>query len=368
MFWEDLREFPNFVLIQPNDRHDEFEYTRDLLNRIDISSQFIFMVDTNWIPQLGFPYSFLQKYQLHAQKNNLTFKVLFLNLGEGVYYENFKSHIAQLKLKYNVPNENIIIFSLAIPYKTYPVKHAITYRATCREDILPSSRADIIPTHHFVSLSRVPRKQRILANVEILQRGLNQYGNMSICSMVQSIDNDRIKTFTNIIPEELRDKFPTYLDGPTDESSKLDWFYTVDPRITHAAIHVVMETSYEYPDPWGTQIAMISEKSMKPLAWGQLPLFVCYGGQVNKLRELGFDLFDDFVDHSYDNELDPDKRIISVVNELERLCKSKTVADLQQYKQANIHRFTENRQKTLDFFQNEKWQYSFCNLKAALEN
>lgn len=366
-FWEDLRKFPNFVMIQPNERYDEFDYIRDLLNRIEISDKFIFIVDTNWIKRIGFPFLLLEKYIDHAKNKNLKLKIVLLNLGEGHDFYKFENEILQLNVKYLIDNNDIITFTLAIPDDNYPIKHAISYRATCREDILPSSNVDIIPTHHFISLTRMPRLHRLLANVEILKRNLDSYGFYSIFSMAETINNGRILKYVDLIPEIYRNKFPTYLDGNTKNGLTNDWFYTTDSRITHAAIHLVQETSYEFTeDEWGTPVSMISEKSMKPLAWGQLPLFLCFKNQVQKIRELGFDVFDDIIDHSYDNVDDPNLRIQMVIDELEKLCNLYTVADLQQYKQANMHRFIKNRQKTLEFFQNEKWEYSLPNLKKAL--
>jgi hypothetical protein len=51
----------------------------------------------------------------------------------------------------------------------------------------------------------------------------------------------------------------------------------------------------------------------------QIPLFIAAPGYVNQLRVLGFDVFDDIVDHSYDKEDYIFKRCDLVFNELKRL-------------------------------------------------
>lgn len=63
----------------------------------------------------------------------------------------------------------------------------------------------------------------------------------------------------------------------------------------------------------------MTEKSVKAFRLHQLPLFVTAGGYVEELRKLGFDLYDDIINHSYDLEKDPTKRINMVVEELYRL-------------------------------------------------
>ena len=47
-----------------------------------------------------------------------------------------------------------------------------------------------------------------------------------------------------------------------------------------------------------------TEKCMKPFYNLQFPIILGYDGIVDKLRKLGFDMFDDIIDHSYDNSHD----------------------------------------------------------------
>jgi hypothetical protein len=62
-----------------------------------------------------------------------------------------------------------------------------------------------------------------------------------------------------------------------------------------------------------------TEKVWKPFKTHQIPILSSLPGSVQKLRELGFDLFDDFVDHSYDKESDHRKRFELAFKELQRL-------------------------------------------------
>jgi hypothetical protein len=73
---------------------------------------------------------------------------------------------------------------------------------------------------------------------------------------------------------------------------RLSWLYD------HAWINIVTETQYtESP-------GIISEKTIFALLSRQIPIIIGYRGMVEHCRQLGFDMFDDIVDHSYDNEDD----------------------------------------------------------------
>jgi hypothetical protein len=47
----------------------------------------------------------------------------------------------------------------------------------------------------------------------------------------------------------------------------------------------------------------LTEKTFKAFAWHQIPIFVATSGHVQVVRELGFDMFDDILDHSYNKSV-----------------------------------------------------------------
>ena len=64
----------------------------------------------------------------------------------------------------------------------------------------------------------------------------------------------------------------------------------------------------------------LSEKSFKPFACGQP--FVMWGdvNTVQALREHGYDVYDDWINHDYDSISDPAERLEAVIKEVKRLC------------------------------------------------
>lgn len=83
----------------------------------------------------------------------------------------------------------------------------------------------------------------------------------------------------------------------------------------------------------------LTEKSLKPFLFYQLPIFITYTHNLKCLRELGFDLFDDILDNSYDVIEDPKLRIDTALSNLDKL---KNI-NLELYFKENSLRFIHNR-------------------------
>jgi hypothetical protein len=100
----------------------------------------------------------------------------------------------------------------------------------------------------------------------------------------------------------------------------------------------------------------ISEKSLKPFAFYQLPIFMSSFGHVAELEKYyGFDVYRDFINHSYDLEIDPIKRLFMIFDEVKRLS---TIKDkvIDFYKK-NTDRLLSNRKIIKDIF-NSNIDYS----------
>jgi len=94
----------------------------------------------------------------------------------------------------------------------------------------------------------------------------------------------------------------------------------------------------------GTNGILITEKSVKPFIYQQLPLFLAKYGTVDYLRKYEFDMFDDIIDHSYDSEIYLHKRTDMILNELIKLSK----INLTQFFIENESRFKRNYDIYLD--------------------
>ncbi len=89
---------------------------------------------------------------------------------------------------------------------------------------------------------------------------------------------------------------------------------------------------------------LITEKSIKPFIYQQLPLYLAKYGTVDYLRKYGFDMFDEIIDHSYDSEILINKRTDMILDELIKLSKM----DLHTFFIENEDRFSKNYYIYLD--------------------
>jgi len=62
-----------------------------------------------------------------------------------------------------------------------------------------------------------------------------------------------------------------------------------------------------------------SEKSIKPFLTETMAIFVAGAGTVQLLRQAGLDVFDDIIDHSYDNQQDPTARMSQIHSLLDQM-------------------------------------------------
>jgi len=109
---------------------------------------------------------------------------------------------------------------------------------------------------------------------------------------------------------------------------------------TNSYINIITETYFDFPE------IHITEKSFRSFYFMQLPIFVATYEHVLHLRKrFGFDMFDDLIDHSYDLEKDPLKRMKMVLEEIKRLNDNKNLV-IDFYKK-NKNRF----EKNLDLFE-----------------
>jgi hypothetical protein len=77
-----------------------------------------------------------------------------------------------------------------------------------------------------------------------------------------------------------------------------------------APVNIVTETQYDPPT------GIITEKTLLAMAAQQIPIVIGHRGIVDQCRRMGFDMFDDLVDNSYDQL--PNKSRVEEALELNR--------------------------------------------------
>ena len=97
-----------------------------------------------------------------------------------------------------------------------------------------------------------------------------------------------------------------------------------------------------------TENTFVSEKTWKPIFSGQLFLILGPVGIVDYLRSIGVDVFDDIINHSYDQESNLEKKIDTLMESITKLL----AQDLDQVWADTYHR----RQKNLDLVYSPEFQ------------
>lgn len=171
---------------------------------------------------------------------------------------------------------------------------------------------------HFIALARRPSKPRVLFIKQLLDEGFGSVLRASCGSRIGAgtyykrrpiiitnpkTNNKTSQTTPDTTIEEFNDndgsklfspyKWPMYLDGEVEDSIAVS---TINPIFYTNAINVICETM-----ELDNQPINLSEKTFKAFAWHQIPLWHASPGTVQLVRDLGFDVFDDIIDHSYDS-------------------------------------------------------------------
>jgi hypothetical protein len=131
--------------------------------------------------------------------------------------------------------------------------------------------------------------------------------------------------------------------------------YKLNPY-ENSYIHIVNESYYE-----DKEAILLSEKSIIPLYFSQLPIYLASYNHLKYFREkYDFDLFDDLINHDYDNEPDNYLRMQKLLFEIKRLNDNKEY--VIEYCKQNQHRFTQNKQRVIEIVKTFKDSINLKNI------
>lgn len=187
----------------------------------------------------------------------------------------------------------------------------------------------------YCSLNRLidHRHERIslvhsLYKANLLKDGLVSLGTGHSSSYVKKYIEDH----GYILEKEFLSILPIKVDSLTINSETPYWDNKTSDSypVKDALFGIVTESastkevqSKKYPlvqyGGGGWSRIFLTEKTVKTFYNYQIPIFLTLPGYVEFLRKYNFDLFDDIVDHSYDNLIHIDDRIDFIVKEIKRL-------------------------------------------------
>lgn len=231
----------------------------------------------------------------------------------------------------------------------------ITNQASVYPSLQPVLDKNFDSQQAFISLNRNRRDHRLVTLSYLLGKGYEQSG--QITYLGQQIDVQRFDNLLDCIPWEFEERHDSarsaMLDGYTKFYNNQTFLvddYNIYTEITNdnvtnfdlslrskyqnSFVEIVSESSFSAPG------FMITEKTLNSVYGCNFPILLSGVGAVEHLRQVGFDLFDDIVDHSYDLIANPFDRIIAAIDLNHRLLVD---ADhVKQQWQINRHRFENN--------------------------
>lgn len=315
--------------------------------------------------------------------NNENFKIIFLELNESdfddiveiidkrlkkenlnpkrVYYINANHKLENLKNK------------ISSDINIYTINHgqyANCQRLSLTDVTFESDKEFLFMVHnralksHRLGILCLLKKYNILDNIDWSLLRAYQIKNLITSNglMVDWFFGDVFSEETN---ESLKNEVD-YFSNFEIKKSKYESDYNFDEgghRYDHndsykvktysnSYINITTETNFISP-----YIIHITEKTFTPFNFYQIPIFVATYQHVKYLKDMyGFDMFDDLVNHSYDNEIDNGKRLFMIADEIRRLNENPQV--VRDFYKNNENRFIKNRNIIYEIL-NDKRDYNF---------
>jgi len=161
------------------------------------------------------------------------------------------------------------------------------------------------PKKHFLCLMRRARVDRILVINQLAKYDWWENRNVLDLSFGPYGEDDQyiLGNYTKYLTPGLEEKLPIKWDTYPVTDNKQHVFLPTSS--INQLVNIVVETLV-INDGLLYNPLFITEKSVKPFYYYQMPIYIGQRGLVSELRELGYDLFDDYFENHYYDEIKSD--------------------------------------------------------------
>lgn len=281
--------------------------------------------------------------------------------------------------------ENLNLFGVEIiPWGGDIVNQHDLYRSTSA--VLEK---DFSSTKHVVSFNRSLRPHRVILLSLMFYYGIEQHANISMLNLptcstlsqqILDFNNNGFPSVTNTdLLNILEQGYQQLVNNNTlviDDASIYRFGNRIKENDTYGNFELRLKPRYQYSfvelvSENGCQFHRrefnLTEKTLQSFYGCNFPILIANPGTVAFLKHMGFDMFDDVVNHDYDLEIDPFRRIHRAIIDNQQLLTDGALAK-QQWLNCR-HRFENNvnrarsiydwySTRTLTLFDQIVWQHS----------
>jgi hypothetical protein len=149
--------------------------------------------------------------------------------------------------------------------------------------------------------------------------------------------NDQLITERGLLEHSVyNDVKDELIQGNADDTRFSAKFYK------NFALDIVTESVLNYPYPFTT------EKTYRPIIEKRMFIILNSAGTLRVLQQQGFKTFNDIIDESYDDILDPELRVLAVAEQVRKFC-ALDLEYIKQYYKDNADKFEHNYQNLIDY-------------------
>lgn len=119
--------------------------------------------------------------------------------------------------------------------------------------------------------------------------------------------------------EEVKTIPPMFLDTTELHINRAESTTDTNEYYAHSYFSIISETTY-FTREWYHSARFLSEKAFKPIAMKHPFILVSVPNSLEIYKIMGYKTFSSIIDERYDKELDDGKRMLMILEEIERLC------------------------------------------------
>jgi len=362
---------------------DEIYGLRNRIYELTDDDEIVWLFSSNNIPQGGAYINNNIEYFRNVFKkisNKPNIKVVFSNIYEGLYMNDFYSVIVELKKEFRLKKYQVIVITpnfykrgfedeltiISEPFLLFDLSR--NYNQIKDNDFFVHNyKVELSTTEKYITTDKekfflsynknVTREVRIYFILWLLKTKLINDTLYSLLVKPTLTESDRKNIWFNSEYTEICDlshytddfnNLPVKvldwdIEDQSEEHTKFtDTKFTTSDHYSTTLFSIVTETSFDY------ESLTLTEKTFKPIA--NCHPFIIVGDYHShlKLKELGFELYDDLINYSFDDIFDPQRRLNRVFSEIFRIHSLGREYIIDWYKK-NIDKIEYNRNKFLEY-------------------